>query len=201
MKLRPRIRTRGTDSSNDRLILAHLRFAAGTIDYGTFLKELPERQWDAVTKRWKGTMASMEEVNETCLERYLELLFAPDFVTNHPAVRSAIDANAALVAFLAIEEEVSAAARRPEGVFVDTIHASKGLEFERVFLTGCDDRFDNIEEGEGLNLLYVAVTRSKRDVFVTSAEDVPNRFSDKVDRTKRSETMTKALSAAGVPGF
>lgn len=199
VKLRPRLRTRGTDSANDRLVLAHLRFAAGTIDFSTFLKELPERQWDAVTKRWGGTMASMEEVGETRLSRYLELLFAPDFVREHPAVFDASNPDVALEAFLAIEEETAKASTT--GVFVDTIHASKGLEFERVFLTGCDERFDNPEPGEGLNLLYVAVTRSKRTVIVTSAEEHLNRFSGKVDRTKRSETMTRALSTAGVPGF
>lgn len=60
-----------------------------------------------------------------------------------------------------------------------TIHAAKGLEFEVVFIAGCDDGIiphaRSIEEGEGnieeeRRLFYVAITRAKRKLFLTTTK-------------------------------
>lgn len=94
----------------------------------------------------------------------------------------------------------------PETVKIMTIHASKGLEFEHVFMVNMvDKRFpaigrkeaipipnelvkDVVPEGdwhlqEERRLLYVAITRAKTGMFFTSAEDYggarkkkPSRF-------------------------
>jgi DNA helicase-2/ATP-dependent DNA helicase PcrA len=59
-----------------------------------------------------------------------------------------------------------------------TIHAAKGLEFQVVFIAGCEDGIiphaKSIEEGEGnleeeRRLFYVAVTRARQKLFITSA--------------------------------
>jgi DNA helicase-2/ATP-dependent DNA helicase PcrA len=58
-----------------------------------------------------------------------------------------------------------------------TIHAAKGLEFDVVFIAGCEDGIiphaRSLEEGEGnleeeRRLFYVAVTRARRRLLVTS---------------------------------
>ena len=60
-----------------------------------------------------------------------------------------------------------------------TIHASKGLEFEYVFLAGVENNIipharsieenpDNIEEER--RLFYVAITRAKQKLFMTSCK-------------------------------
>ena len=58
-----------------------------------------------------------------------------------------------------------------------TIHAAKGLEFEVVFIAGCEDGIiphaRSLEEGEGnleeeRRLFYVAVTRARRRLLITS---------------------------------
>src|SRR3989344_6647643 len=57
-----------------------------------------------------------------------------------------------------------------------TIHASKGLEFDYVFITGLEeglfpqriDRNDRDEEEER-RLFYVALTRARKKVFLTFA--------------------------------
>jgi DNA helicase II / ATP-dependent DNA helicase PcrA len=58
-----------------------------------------------------------------------------------------------------------------------TIHAAKGLEFEVVFIAGCEDGIiphaRSLEEGEGnleeeRRLFYVAVTRARRRLLVSS---------------------------------
>ena len=59
------------------------------------------------------------------------------------------------------------------GVNLATIHNTKGLEFDRVFITGVEDgilpstRTENIEEER--RLFYVAVTRARHALYITSA--------------------------------
>jgi len=66
-----------------------------------------------------------------------------------------------------------------------TIHASKGLEFEYVFLAGVENNIipharsieenpDNIEEER--RLFYVAITRAKQKLFMTSCKTRKIRF-------------------------
>ncbi|HOX17349.1 MAG TPA: ATP-dependent helicase, partial [Spirochaetales bacterium] len=59
-----------------------------------------------------------------------------------------------------------------------TVHAAKGLEFEIVFIAGCEDGImphaRSLEEGEGnleeeRRLFYVAVTRARRRLHISSA--------------------------------
>ena len=62
------------------------------------------------------------------------------------------------------------------GVNLMTMHASKGLEYENVFLVGLQDGLmphgHNMQTTEGLNeerkLLYVAITRSKKRLYLSS---------------------------------
>src|SRR5690606_32187981 len=62
--------------------------------------------------------------------------------------------------------------RSENSVFLGTLHSSKGLEFEAVIIPeleqGCIPRFSaktDEEIAEQRRLLYVAITRAKRDVF------------------------------------
>ena len=68
--------------------------------------------------------------------------------------------------------------RTAEKVTVSSIHAAKGLEFPVVFLAGCEDgilpyippRADEPEDiAEERRLLYVAMTRAERVLYLTSA--------------------------------
>ncbi len=64
-----------------------------------------------------------------------------------------------------------------ENVALMTLHSSKGLEFECVFITGCEDRllpyslFENQESDyqEERRLFYVGMTRARRFLFLTHA--------------------------------
>ncbi len=59
-----------------------------------------------------------------------------------------------------------------------TVHGSKGLEFDTVFMVGMEDevfpsirdKTDPEEEHEERRLAYVAITRAKRHLFVTNAK-------------------------------
>ena len=80
-------------------------------------------------------------------------------------------------------------------VEVLTIHQSKGLEYELVFVVGLEDgtlpstrSFENVEEER--RLMYVALTRAKQKIYLTSCqkrkkfgeylEMMPSRFLDEI---------------------
>ncbi|MDR2405353.1 MAG: ATP-dependent helicase, partial [Deltaproteobacteria bacterium] len=80
--------------------------------------------------------------------------------------------------------------KREDSVSVMTIHTAKGLEFKTVFILGLSEgifpsrRVSSVEEmEEERRLLYVAITRAKRRLYLSSAEgvhagvhQVPSRF-------------------------
>ena len=63
-----------------------------------------------------------------------------------------------------------------QGVVIATVHGAKGLEFDTVFVVGCEEKIfpisrddkDDLEEER--RLMYVAITRAKKDLFLTSAQ-------------------------------
>ncbi len=62
------------------------------------------------------------------------------------------------------------------GVVIATVHGAKGLEFDSVFVVGCEEKIfpisrdDNNDLEEERRLMYVAITRAKKDLFLTSAQ-------------------------------
>ena len=81
------------------------------------------------------------------------------------------------------------------GINLSTVHAAKGLEFHTVFVVGCEeqlfphwrsmDRAADLEEER--RLMYVAVTRAERCLFITSANirkgqyNLRSRFLDEIE--------------------
>ncbi|MDR1165373.1 MAG: UvrD-helicase domain-containing protein [Deltaproteobacteria bacterium] len=71
--------------------------------------------------------------------------------------------------------------RKNEGVSVMTIHSAKGLEYGTVFICGLNENIfpsqhvQTIEElEEERRILYVAMTRAKKSLFLSSAEGFTN---------------------------
>lgn len=83
-----------------------------------------------------------------------------------------------------------------------TIHSAKGLEFNYVFVVGLNERifpiYRNSEDSESneikeeRRIFYVAITRAKKELTITSAlgfsyaSNTPNqlsRFIDEIDRS------------------
>ena len=62
------------------------------------------------------------------------------------------------------------------GVVIATVHGAKGLEFDTVFVIGLEEKIfpisrdnnDDIEEER--RLMYVAITRAKKDLYLTSSD-------------------------------
>ena len=83
-----------------------------------------------------------------------------------------------------------------------TIHSVKGLEYDYVFLVGMEEgifpHYNAINDGsnsaieEERRLCYVAITRAKKDLYITTAEsrmlfgntnrNMPSRFIEEIDK-------------------
>nr|WP_255683395.1 3'-5' exonuclease [Luteimonas sp. MHLX1A] len=88
-----------------------------------------------------------------------------------------------------------------DSVSLLTMHASKGLEFERVWIVGVEDGVlpstrDGSDIDEERRLLYVGITRAMTDVTLSySLERGPSRF------LKEARLIGSDLLATNIPGI
>ena len=89
-----------------------------------------------------------------------------------------------------------------------TVHASKGLEFDTVFLVGFEDGifplYSSIESGEDeieeeRRLAYVAITRAKRKLYITNARSRMHQGQTKYNKVSRfqNEIHSSRLDVQG----
>ena len=86
-----------------------------------------------------------------------------------------------------IKEDRKDTDEEDKGVSLLTAHSSKGLEFETVFIVGCEDELfphwksmgSSFEIQEERRLMYVAMTRAKKNLFLTYADNRKNLSRDK----------------------
>jgi DNA helicase-2/ATP-dependent DNA helicase PcrA len=82
-----------------------------------------------------------------------------------------------LIEEAALQSDQDELKEKKVGVKLMTIHAAKGLEFERVFITGLEeglfpherDEADGVDQEEERRLFYVALTRAEKKVYLTHA--------------------------------
>ena len=100
--------------------------------------------------------------------------------------------------FTSLESGELQASAGDDALQLMTIHSSKGLEFDAVFITGLEDGLcpheQSLSESNGLEeerrLMYVAVTRAKNKLYLTLAQsrmlhgqtryNLPSRFLDEI---------------------
>jgi DNA helicase II / ATP-dependent DNA helicase PcrA len=118
---------------------------------------------------------------------------------------------------LLMEDEPQDEEKEDQRVQLLTIHQSKGLEFESVFVVGIEEgvipNSRVVEEGNSVDeerrLFYVAMTRAKRKLFLTSAktrrkygesmDTSPSRFLEEIDAdTINLQKLEDASPDAGV---
>jgi superfamily I DNA/RNA helicase len=111
-------------------------------------------------------------------------LSSPSRTRIHDACR-ALSANgpwtvADLIAYLNAQEETTII--EGEGVYVGTLHSAKGMEWDLVFIVGCEEGMlpssQAIKAGpeaieEERRLLYVGMTRARHDLFLTCSQTRP----------------------------
>jgi DNA helicase-2/ATP-dependent DNA helicase PcrA len=76
-----------------------------------------------------------------------------------------------------------------------SIHASKGMEFNTVFLIGCYDgslpsNRDDADPEEERRLLYVAITRAREHLFIS----YPQSTGKSIEPNQASRFLRKAFS-------
>ena len=90
-----------------------------------------------------------------------------------------------------------------KGVVIATVHGSKGLEFDNVFIVGCEEKIfpisrdDNNDLEEERRLMYVAITRARKNLVLTSTSSrfmygkrdypVKSRFLTELDLVKPTQ--------------
>jgi DNA helicase-2/ATP-dependent DNA helicase PcrA len=100
--------------------------------------------------------------------------------------------------------------QKKEGVKLMTVHAAKGLEFDTVFIAGLEDGLfpherdasETVDDEEERRLFYVALTRAKKNVYLTYAIsrrifgtrsiNMPSEFVTEID-TELSEVVAMPL--------
>ncbi|MBW1892397.1 MAG: ATP-dependent helicase [Deltaproteobacteria bacterium] len=87
--------------------------------------------------------------------------------------------------------------KNSSGVVFSTVHASKGLEYDTVFIAGCEEdlfphwksKTTDAELQEERRLMYVAVTRAKRNLYLSHAMSrrgqvtYMSRFLDEIEKS------------------
>lgn len=89
-----------------------------------------------------------------------------------------------------VQEDRAEDPQRTDGVRLATIHAAKGLEFDTVFVVGCEEslfpHWRSLDAPDGLDeerrLMYVAITRAARHLYLSACawrkgnHNPPSRF-------------------------
>jgi len=112
----------------------------------------------------------------------------------------ATDPLTAFLAHAALEAGDTQAAEGRPALQLMTVHSAKGLEFHTVFVTGLEEGLfpheNSLNEADGVEeerrLMYVAVTRARRRLYLTHAQtrmlhgqtryNIPSRFLSEVPR-------------------
>ena len=105
------------------------------------------------------------------------------------------------------DEEDESRKERADAVKLMTLHASKGAEFDVVFIAGCEDGLtpsasanESAEErDEEVRLFYVGVTRAKKKLYLCHAS-TRRRFGGKPEVRTRSPFVDAIADALGQSG-
>jgi DNA helicase II / ATP-dependent DNA helicase PcrA len=180
---------------------------------------LPEMVEHIVEKSSLAQHYRTEKEGQERLENLDELInAAATFVDDE----GAIGEGGALASFLAhasLEAGEHQAGEGQEAVQLMSVHAAKGLEFDVVFITGLEQGLfphENavVQGREGLEeerrLMYVAVTRARRRLYVSCAQTrmlhgqtrycIPSAFLDEIPQGLLLK-LNKKADAAAAPAF
>ena len=151
-------------------------------------------------------IARLNQTNETIKD--LSVATKLDHLSKLPIVKRSIDKNpkakdllpklfnmaspfeddsALFCANLALQDDNDFYDSRSEKVALMTLHASKGLEFPVVFISGCEqglipyhrNRFSDENELEERRLFYVAMTRAEEDLYFTWSKKAKNTWKNR----------------------
>jgi DNA helicase-2/ATP-dependent DNA helicase PcrA len=166
---------------------------------------------DSLKKDGEDGLERIENIKElaTLAQKY-------DHIEPHEAIQKLLEEAALATDQDEIETETDI--RKKNGVKLMTIHSSKGLEFDYVFITGLEqglfpsERQDakKDDEEEERRLFYVALTRARKRVFLSYAgirtiygsqqvntpsefiSDIPSELIESEDRDEGTDVISQA---------
>lgn len=143
-------------------------------------------------------LQSFNQKDETELDRYINVTSLmksiKDYEYNNPdATLNEYLESVTLISDIDTESNKN-------GVVIATVHASKGLEFDTVFISGLEEkifpvsRAEQEDQEEERRLMYVAITRARKELYLTSSSSrfmygkrdmaVKSRFLREIDMVK-----------------
>jgi len=143
-------------------------------------------------------LQSFSQKDETELDRYINVTSLiksiKDYEENNPdATLNDYLESVTLISDIDTESNKN-------GVVIATVHSAKGLEFDTVFISGLEEkifpvsRADQEDEEEERRLMYVAITRARKELYLTSSSSrfmygkrdasVKSRFLREIDMVK-----------------
>ena len=155
--------------SDFRKILSRIKKVAETKKPSEVLRE---------TIELSGIGRMLKQGSEDDLERYENIMELVSLATNYDTQENGLEK---LLDDGSLESEQDGLKKTHNAVRLMTVHASKGLEFRYVFITGLEDEIFphrrlqtavvSEEDGEEeRRLFYVAVTRAREQLFFTFAD-------------------------------
>lgn len=130
--------------------------------------------YDFITYMLEKTniLKSYDLDNEQDYERYLNI----NSLVNSIQEFEEANQNATIIDYLqSVTLSTAMDSDDGKGVVIATVHGAKGLEFDTVYIVGCEEKIfpisrensDDIEEER--RLMYVAITRAKKNLIITSS--------------------------------
>lgn len=183
-----------------KAILSDLESKVGEMNVYDFFTYMLERT---------EILKSFDLENEQDYERYLNINSLNNSVkeyTDHNPEASIIDYLQSVTLYSAMDSDDG------KGVVIATVHGAKGLEFDDVYVVGCEEKIfpisrddkDDLEEER--RLMYVAITRAKKNLVLTSSSSrflygkreysVKSRFLYELDlaRERQINTISNAYN-------
>ena len=183
-----------------KAILSDLESKVGEMNVYDFFTYMLERT---------EILKSFDLENEQDYERYLNINSLNNSVkeyTDHNPEASIIDYLQSVTLYSAMDSDDG------KGVVIATVHGAKGLEFDDVYVVGCEEKIfpisrddkDDLEEER--RLMYVAITRAKKNLVLTSSSSrflygkreysVKSRFLYELDlaRVRQINTISNAYN-------
>lgn len=143
-------------------------------------------------------LQSFNQKDETELDRYINVTSLMKSIKDYEEANPDATLNEYLESVTLISDIDTESSK--DGVIIATVHAAKGLEFDTVFISGLEEKIFPVsraeldEQEEERRLMYVAITRARKDLYLTSSSSrfmygkrdmsVKSRFLREIDMVK-----------------
>ena len=143
-------------------------------------------------------LQSFNQKDETELDRYINVTSLMKSIKDYEDANPDANLNEYLESVTLISDIDTESSK--DGVIIATVHSAKGLEFDTVFISGLEEKVfpmsktDIDEQEEERRLMYVAITRAQKNLFLTSSQSrfmygkrdiaIKSRFLKEIDMVK-----------------